>query len=221
MDNKFFDDLGETLSRTAREFGERAESFYEKQKLRNQIILEERAAEKTFTDLGKAIYKRYSAGEEFDSKIEDLCKRIDQYYQKVEELKNTVAGKDGKKVCPSCGKTIDSDSLFCPACGMAYPQEEDDAEVVEGEVVHEEESSEDTEETSAAEPEENGETTQEPDASQEAEASEEASDETPREESAAEEETSDTQNEGCTGEAEEPEAADEAQEPEGKAPEEE
>jgi RNA polymerase subunit RPABC4/transcription elongation factor Spt4 len=157
MENNFFDDLGDTLSRTAKEFGERAESFYSKQKLRGQISMEERAADKALLEIGNAIYSRYAKGDEFDVRINGLCKRVDQYYQKIEELKNEIAGMDRKKICPACGKVIDRDAQFCSACGMAYPQEED-AEVVDGEIIDDEEDNgadleeEDLEE---ADPEEN------------------------------------------------------------------
>jgi RNA polymerase subunit RPABC4/transcription elongation factor Spt4 len=134
MDNRFFDDLSDTLSRTAKEFGDRAESFYSKQKLRGQITMEERAADKAMQEIGKAVYDRYAKGEEFDGKINELCKRVDQYYRKIEELKNEIAGMDKKKICPACGKVIDRDAQFCSYCGMAYPQEED-AEVVDGEII--------------------------------------------------------------------------------------
>ncbi len=56
MANDFFDSFGETISRTARELSEKAENFYEVQKLRNQISAEERVVSKTMERLGKALF---------------------------------------------------------------------------------------------------------------------------------------------------------------------
>ena len=117
MGNDFFDGLSETITRTAKEFGERAESLYETQKLRTRIAGEERLAEKAKADLGNLIYQRYEAGESMDDEIAVLCEKIAQYYKKIHELKAKAADRRGQKICPSCQKEIDRDVAFCPYCG--------------------------------------------------------------------------------------------------------
>ena len=73
MANDFFDSFGETISRTARELSEKAENFYEVQKLRNQISAEERVVSKAMERLGGIIYKRYEGGESVDDEIAGIC----------------------------------------------------------------------------------------------------------------------------------------------------
>lgn len=135
MANDFFDSFGETISRTARELSEKAENFYEVQKLRNQISAEERVVSKTMERLGSIIYKRYEGGEPVDDEIAGICGEISRHVSKIHELKGSAAGKAGQKICPSCHHTIDKEVFFCPFCGTAC---EDKKEKPEEEAFREE-----------------------------------------------------------------------------------
>ncbi len=132
MANDFFDSFGETISRTARELSEKAENFYEVQKLRNQISAEERVVSKAMERLGGIIYKRYEGGESVDDEIAGICGEISRHVSKIHELKDSAAGKAGQKICPSCHHTIDKEVFFCPFCGTACedkkekPQQEEE-----------------------------------------------------------------------------------------------
>ena len=135
MANDFFDSFGETISRTARELSEKAENFYEVQKLRNQISAEERVVSKAMERLGSIIYKRYEGGEPVDDEIAGICGEISRHVSKIHELKGSAAGKAGQKICPSCHRTIDKEVFFCPFCGTAC---EDKKEKPEEEAFREE-----------------------------------------------------------------------------------
>lgn len=124
MGTDFFDDLGETLSRTAREFGERAESLYETQKLRGKISSEERAVSRLMADLGKTLYRMYLKGGELTEEQLALCGQIDRHKDIISRYKAEVAGKKGKKICPCCGESVDKYVAFCPFCGAACPTQE-------------------------------------------------------------------------------------------------
>ena len=124
MGTEFFDELGETITRTAKELGERAEMLYESQRIRNKLAGEERIIDKVMADLGNLIYKRYSDGETVDEELCVLCEEIDQHMQKIAEYKEAMAGMRGQKICPSCQKAVDKDVSFCPYCGAACPTPE-------------------------------------------------------------------------------------------------
>lgn len=119
MANDFFDSFGETISRTARELSEKAENFYEVQKIRNQISSEEHVVSKSMERLGSIIYKRYESGEAVDDEIAGICGEISRHMNKIHELKGSAAGKAGQKICLSCHRAIDKEVLFCPFCGTA------------------------------------------------------------------------------------------------------
>lgn len=124
MGTDFFDELGETLSRTAREFGERAGSLYETQKLRTKIAGEEHAVNKAMAELGKTLYRAYRNGQELTEEQNGWCEQIDQHKEIISRYKAEMAGKKGKKICPSCGEAVDLSVSFCPYCGAAcVPQE--------------------------------------------------------------------------------------------------
>lgn len=131
MGADFFDGLGETLTKTAREIGERAEQIYEVQKLRNRISGEERMVDKILTDVGNLIYKRFESGEEMEPEITVLCEEVRQHIRKIREYKRQAAGMRGQKVCRSCGKAIDKEVSYCPYCGTACAFEEPEPETEE------------------------------------------------------------------------------------------
>lgn len=145
MGNEFFDGLGETITRTAKELGERAEMLYESQRIRNKLSGEERIVDKVMADLGNLVYKRYSGGEAVDEELKTLCEEIDQHTQKIMEYKESMANLKGQKICPSCQKAVDRDVAYCPFCGATCPTPEPEEEA--GDVIE----PEDTEDAAQAE----------------------------------------------------------------------
>lgn len=138
MGNEFLDGLGETISRTAKELGERAENLYETQKIRSRISSEERMVGKIKTDLGNIVYKKYVSDETVDAEMAALCEEIDQRMRRIARYKDMMADLKGQKICPSCQKAVDRDVAFCPYCGAACPAWEPEKPAVEV-VVDEEE----------------------------------------------------------------------------------
>lgn len=153
MANDFFDSFGETISRTARELSEKAENFYEVQKLRNQISAEECVVSKAMERLGGIIYKRYEGGESVDDEIAGICGEISRHVSKIHELKGSAAGKAGQKICPSCHHTIDKEVFFCPFCGTACEDKKEKPQQEEESVSGEMEETKESEETVSRETE--------------------------------------------------------------------
>lgn len=128
MDNRFFEDLGETLSKTAKEFGERAESFCDKQRVRGQIAMEEHEAEKVLAEIGKVIFDRFTKEGLEEEDLAELCEKVKMHRDKTDALKEELAGLEGKKVCPACKKMMNREAAFCPNCGNPYPEEAEETE---------------------------------------------------------------------------------------------
>lgn len=134
MGREFFEGLGETISRTAREIGGKAENLYETQKMKNRIAGEERQSQKIMAELGRILYKRYLDGTPLEDAQKILCEQIDQRMEKIARYKEELAGVRGRKICPSCGSSVDGNASFCPHCGAACPtreNEEDAGDVVD------------------------------------------------------------------------------------------
>ena len=135
MGRDFFDGLGEAISKTARELGGRAENLYETQKMKNKISGEEKQIQKIMAELGRMLYKRYLDGVPLDEAQRILCEQIDQRMDRISHLKEGLAGVRGRKICPSCGSSVDGSAAFCPHCGAACPTRETEDEA--GDVVEE------------------------------------------------------------------------------------
>ena len=139
MGTDFLDELGETLTRTARGIGEKAESFYETQKIRNKIASESRIIDKIMADLGNILYRKYQDGEALDAEQKTLCEQIDQHMERIARYKDALADRKGQKICSCCERSMDQDAVFCPYCGTACTvQEEEKPEEVDAEVEIEE-----------------------------------------------------------------------------------
>ena len=124
MAKDFLEELGEAITKTAREIGGRAEVLYGTQKLKNKISGEERQIQKIMEELGKVLYRRYREGVPLDDLQRRLCEQIDQRMTRIEQYKEEMAGVRSKKVCPSCGTVVDQDAAFCHHCGAACTTKE-------------------------------------------------------------------------------------------------
>lgn len=130
MAKEFFQEFGEAFTKTMRDIGERAESFYSEQKLRNKISGEEKQIRKIMEELGKIIYRRYKDAVPLEDMQRRLCEQIEQRMDRISQYKEAIAGVKEKKVCPSCGITVEAGMAFCPHCGAACTTKEQAGAVV-------------------------------------------------------------------------------------------
>ena len=136
MAKEFFQEFGEAFTKTMRDIGGRAESFYSEQKLRNKISGEEKQIRKIMEELGKIIYRRYKDNVPLEDMQRRLCEQIDQRMERISQYKEEIAGVKSRKICPSCGAAVDVEMAFCPHCGAACTVKEKEEQA--GEVVAEE-----------------------------------------------------------------------------------
>ena len=83
MAKDFFGNLGQALSKTAKELSGRAEDVYETQRLKNKISAEERQIDKIMADLGKIVYQRYKEEVRVDDAQKALCEQIDSVWNRL------------------------------------------------------------------------------------------------------------------------------------------
>ena len=156
MAKDFFGNLGQALSKTAKELSGRAEDVYETQRLKNKISAEERQIDKIMADLGKIVYQRYKEEVPVDDAQKALCEQIDQRMEQIEQLRADINELKirTRRICPSCGKEVEKNAAFCKFCGAACPtqeEEEDAGDTIDGtaEEVEEEKKSEESAEEAA------------------------------------------------------------------------
>ena len=117
MTGDFFTDYGETISKAAKDLGNRADSFVETQKIRAKILSEQKMIEKDFTDLGKIIYKKYVDGEPLDETMAEVCEDVTQRKIAIAAYRETIAKMNGETICAACGASVPADAAFCMQCG--------------------------------------------------------------------------------------------------------
>lgn len=125
MAGDFFTDFGATISKAAKDIGNRADSFVETQKIRTKILSEKKLVEKDFTDLGKMIYKRYVEGEPLDETMAEICEDVTQRKKVIAAYRETMAKMNGEMICPACGASVPEDAAFCMQCGAPIDREEE------------------------------------------------------------------------------------------------
>ena len=117
MTGDFFTDFGETISKAAKDLGNRADSFVETQKIRAKILSEQKMIEKDFTDLGKIIYKKYVDGEPLEETMAEVCEDVTQRKIAIAAYRETIAKMNGETICAACGASVPADAAFCMQCG--------------------------------------------------------------------------------------------------------
>ena len=90
MAKDFLGNLGQALSKTAKELSGRAEDAYETQRLKNKISAEERQIDKIMADLGKIVYRHYKEEVPVDDAQKALCEQIDQRMEQIEQLRTDI-----------------------------------------------------------------------------------------------------------------------------------
>ena len=117
MTGDFFTDFGETISKAAKDLGNRADSFVETQKIRAKILSEQKMIDKDFSDLGKMIYKRYVDGEPLDETMAEVCEDVTQRKIAIAAHREIIAKMNGETICAACGASVPADAAFCMQCG--------------------------------------------------------------------------------------------------------
>ena len=120
-------DLGKSV-------GKKSGEMIETTKINLKINEEKSKIKDMENELGKYIYSQYSIGAEFDSTAKEMCAKIKNLYESIDEFqkqRDEVGQKDeveaavqsapaaagAGKFCPSCGAKQSGESKFCASCG--------------------------------------------------------------------------------------------------------
>lgn len=70
-----------------------------------------------YAEIGKAVYEKYSAGEEICGFAEEMCISVDALVKEREDLKEKLDELKETISCQECGKDNDTGSVYCAKCG--------------------------------------------------------------------------------------------------------
>lgn len=113
---EIFKKIGKGISDTSKNVKESVENSRRKSDLRRQIAAANNKIEQLKLDMGEMLYNAYLSDGEPDD-VTQLCRQIDELKVAAEKYKTAILAIDGIKKCDSCGREINSDSVFCSHCG--------------------------------------------------------------------------------------------------------
>lgn len=124
----FFDELVDSISKTAHEVSGGAKNMAEKNRIQKQIA----SIEKELRDRFQAIGMKYFAEicEEPAPEYTELVSSVTALQETLRIKKAELNALSGMVACPGCGKLCSNEAKFCAACGTAMPV----PEIVEAEV---------------------------------------------------------------------------------------
>lgn len=147
--DRIFEELGETISKTAKAISEKADDFLEIQKVNGKVNAQRRQIEKALEKLGAVVYQRYVDGEQMDLELSEICDEVTRHKMEKAQYEERLAKLQGKKICPACGKPLHQDAAYCSYCGA--PCETETEKTGEGPMTEEDPREEDVEEETVQE----------------------------------------------------------------------
>lgn len=113
----FLENLGKKVGEAAQAAAKKSSELVEITKLNVNIGSEEDKIQKIYTQIGKAVYEKYSATGVVDTDVTESCEAIKVHEQNIKALKEKIMEVKSVKQCVSCGTEMDRAQLFCSKCG--------------------------------------------------------------------------------------------------------
>jgi RNA polymerase subunit RPABC4/transcription elongation factor Spt4 len=122
----------EKMKQGASDAAKKAQQTVETTKLRAQISSKEKELEKYCKLIGEAVYHAYAAGswKQADKEVTAYCQHISGLRQDIQSIELKIKQARHVKEC-RCGKVVASDVKFCPVCGYAFVNTQEEAAAAE------------------------------------------------------------------------------------------
>ncbi len=110
---KFLSDLKQTVNSAVKKSGE----LVELTKIKLAANDTKNAITARYVKLGEMAYLATKGEESPASDAETIIAEIDELKKTLAAQEEKAAELSNKKICSVCGKSINADAAFCPACG--------------------------------------------------------------------------------------------------------
>jgi hypothetical protein len=87
---EFFEDLGKKVGETVKVIGDKSQQMIEIGRINFEIGKEEANIKKLYTQVGEAVYRAHSQGDETAETIDSLCQEIGERLDRIRELKDRI-----------------------------------------------------------------------------------------------------------------------------------
>lgn len=121
----------DVIAKTGTDVSKKAKGATEIAKLKNKVMASEGAIKTAYVEIGKYVYENLR--EDAPEEIAEKMAVIDAAMADVAKYKAEILKLKGIYKCENCGKDVQKDFAFCPACGNKMPEPVVDI-VDEGEV---------------------------------------------------------------------------------------
>ena len=115
-----FDQIGASISKTAKEVSEGAKTLSDKNRVRKDIAAIENELRNRFREIGEKLYEL--TGSNPDPEFAELFAAIAELKTALTEKNQELIALDGKYACPKCGTVNPRDAKFCQSCGTPAPE---------------------------------------------------------------------------------------------------
>lgn len=134
-----FEDISKKLKQFSKDTVTEVQKLNEVRQLNSRISDEKKQLNQIYMEMGKKLYQMYKEAP-LDG-FGDEMRTIEEKYSMIDLLQDQIRQVKGVVLCPCCNTEVAATERFCSNCGNKMPEvitAQDEAEVLEGEVVTEE-----------------------------------------------------------------------------------
>lgn len=134
-----FEDISKKLKQFSKDTVTEVQKLNEVRQLNSRISDEKKQLNQVYMEMGKKLYQMYKEAP-LDG-FEEEMRTIEEKYSMIDLLQDQIRQVKGVVLCPCCNTEVAATERFCSNCGNKMPEvitAQEEAEVLEGEVVAEE-----------------------------------------------------------------------------------
>jgi len=124
----FFDDLTKKASETYKNTAEKTNKLTREMKLKSLINDDKTRIERLYIEIGRKVYEKHVREENIDIKNEliEECSKIDAYAKEIEDMRMEILELKNLRLCKKCAAEVPLNAKFCPKCGVALEENEEE-----------------------------------------------------------------------------------------------
>lgn len=121
--------LFQKIKNSAGKVTDRAQNVVEIGKLNTQITNIEREVGLYYKRMGEVFYEGFQSKDmsKAEKEMVELARTCGLLLEERDEIKYKIADLKNERLCPSCGKSVAKEALFCQFCGSKLPERKETA----------------------------------------------------------------------------------------------
>ena len=121
------DNFVSEIKNTADKVAKKSSELVEMSKVKLSMVNTKSEIGTNFKVLGELVYLSQKDGAEPDTKkIEETIAKINELYDRLDELSEVSSTLKNEKICPNCTKSNPADAQFCSGCGYKFTNNDPD-----------------------------------------------------------------------------------------------